>query len=171
MIKKPSIEEVPAFYQGYVRPLPETGIIDYLGKQTDSFMVWLSGLTADQQKWAYADGKWTVAEVVGHIIDTERVFAFRVMSIARGETGALPGFDQNAYVEQGRFNERDFRSLVDEFEFLRQSNLVMLKSLDDQGIANTGNANGTTMSLCTIVYIMAGHLNHHMNIFKEKYKL
>ncbi|MEQ9301942.1 MAG: DinB family protein [Cyclobacteriaceae bacterium] len=171
MIRKPNIDEVPAFYQGYVIPLPETGIVEYLEKQTITFGHWLGGLTVDQQKLTYAEGKWTVAEVVGHIIDAERVFAFRIMSIARGEQGALPGFDQNDYVDQGRFSHRDFSSLVDEFEFSRKANLTMLRSLDDQAITNVGNANGTQMSLSSIVYIMAGHLNHHMNIFKEKYKL
>lgn len=171
MIEKPNIDEVPTFYQGYVRPLPETGIVEYLEQQTVAFGHWLGGLTVNQQKLAYEYGKWTVAEVVGHIVDTERVFAFRIMSIARGEQRALPGFDQNAYVDQGRFSHRDFRSLVDEFEFSRKANLALLSSLDDQATANIGNANGSSMSLSTIVYIMAGHLNHHMNIFKEKYKL
>lgn len=171
MINKPLIEDVPEFYRGYVEPLPKTDIITYLEQQTEEFIRWLNHLTTEQQKHAYAPGKWTVAEVLGHMVDTERVFAFRIMSIARGEAGALPGFDQNSYVVEGRFDQREFNSLVKEFEYARKANLVMLKSLDEQALNHVGNANGSPMSVSTIVYIMAGHHNHHVNIFKEKYKL
>lgn len=171
MTNKPSIEEVPPFYRGYVEPLPEEGIEDYIEEQGNAFVEWMRELSEESFGYAYADGKWTVAEVIGHIIDAERVFSFRVMSIARGEKGALPGFDQNEYVVEGRFNHRDSSSLIDEFSALRNANLALLRSLDEKAMGSVGNANGTEMSLATIVYIMAGHVRHHMNIFKEKYGL
>ena len=171
MINKPPIEEVPAFYRGYVHPLPSSDIEGFLQRQTDEFVQWLGLVPREKHHFRYAEGKWSVAEVLGHIIDTERVFAYRIICIARGEQGPLPGFDQDAYVDQGRFDNRDFYTMVDEFRYSRYANLLLINSLDDLSLVNVGNANGADMSISTIVYIMAGHLHHHLNIFKEKYQL
>ncbi len=171
MINKPNLADVPPFYRGYVEPLPENGIEAYLKEQCSSFVSWMKELPKAAYQETYGKDKWTVAEVIGHLIDAERVFSFRIMSIARGEQGALPGFDQNAYVVEGRFNQRDSESLIEEFTALRAANLALINSLDDTAAHKEGNANEVNMSISTIVYIMAGHVRHHMHIFKEKYGL
>jgi hypothetical protein len=117
----------------------------------------------------YAPGKWTLAEVVGHVLDTERIMATRALCFARGEAGALPGFDQDAYVASGAFRGRALGDLADEFDFLRRANIAMFGALRPEDWHRSGTANGVRISVRAIAWILAGHCDHHMAILRERY--
>jgi hypothetical protein len=119
--------------------------------------------------FTYQSGKWTVKEVIGHLIDTERVMAYRAMCIARDEKQLLPGFDQDDYVKSGNFNKRDLFDLVYEFRLLRESNMLLAKGLDKEVLSKRGTANNKEVTVLALFYIIAGHEKHHMNILVDRY--
>jgi len=120
--------------------------------------------------YSYEDGKWTVKEVIGHLIDTERVMAYRAMCIARGEKKPLPGFEQDDYVKFGNFNKRELSDLIYEFRLLRESNLLLAKGFDEECLQKRGVASNHEITVLALLYIIAGHENHHMRILQERYK-
>lgn len=120
--------------------------------------------------YSYEEGKWTVKEVVGHLIDTERVMAYRAVCIARGEKQPLPGFDQDAYVKSGNFNKRELFDLIYEFRLLRESNMLLAKGFDEKALQRRGVASKNEVTVLALLYIIAGHEKHHMNILQERYK-
>ena len=166
---RPRPEEYHPFYEGYISKVDTNDIIRYLKDQAKEFETLLRSLTPEQCNYQYEPGKWSIKEMVGHIVDAERIFVYRAMCISRGETQLLPGFEQDDYVRAGRFSYRNMDSLIDEFKSLRLANIVLLDSLDDQAVTTTGNANGHPTSVQAIVYILAGHLDHHLEILRTKY--
>jgi hypothetical protein len=117
----------------------------------------------------YADGKWSVREMLGHMTDAERVFGFRAFCFSRGEQNALPGFDQNDYVARARFDRCSLADLVQEFGQLREANLTVLRRLDGDEWQRMGTASGTPVSVRALAYIMAGHVRHHLQILSTRY--
>jgi len=114
--------------------------------------------------------KSTVKEIVGHLMDVERVFAYRALSIARGEKKSLPGFEQDEYVKNGMFNLRTLPDLIYEFRLLRECNILLFKGLDKSVWQNRGLANDTVVTVLALMFMTAGHEKHHLNILKERYK-
>ncbi|MFI5237024.1 MAG: DinB family protein, partial [Ignavibacteriales bacterium] len=129
----------------------------------------LNSFSEHRGNFRYADGKWTVKELVGHLLDSERVFAYRALCIARGEKKSLPGFEQNDYVMEGNFNRRELFDLNYEFRLLRESNLLLFRSFTPEMMQRKGFANETTVSVLALIFIIAGHEKHHMNVLREKY--
>jgi hypothetical protein len=123
----------------------------------------------DKGKYAYADGKWTVKEVISHLIDGERMFAYRVLRISRGDKTPIEGFEQDGYIENSNANNRPFAELVEEFDLQRRSNLLMLKNISGEASIQIGTASEKPVSVRALVYIMAGHVEHHVRILKERY--
>jgi uncharacterized damage-inducible protein DinB len=117
----------------------------------------------------YAEGKWSMKEVLGHIIDTERIFAFRALCIARGESQALPGFDENEYVTNANFNHQSIDDLLLQLMYTRKSTLLLLRSLSEADLSKTGTANGKSVTANAIFWIIAGHLQHHLNVLTTRY--
>lgn len=166
---RPNPEEYAAFYAGYVYQVPEGDIYELLKEQGEQFVRFLYEIPADRSTHAYAEGKWTLAELLGHINDAERVFAYRAMRIARGEQLDLPGFDQDDYVAKGRFNDRPFGNLIEEFRYQRLANLHLFHSFDEEQLLAKGKASGAAVSVRAQLYILAGHVSHHWAIIKERY--
>jgi len=165
---RPTAEDCIPFYGRYIALVSDEPVLNTLEQlKTNSYNLF-SQLTDEQAAHAYADGKWTVKEVVGHLIDAERTFAYRVLAFSRGQA-ELPGFDENTYVERSNFNSRTIQDLALEFKTVREANLFMLCALNENQLAATGIANGSKISVNTIVYIMAGHELHHLNILKDRY--
>ncbi len=169
MIKRPNESEFPEFYHTYIKQIPDVDIIEFLEKQKRLFVGLVDSIPEDQLLYRYAEGKWTIKQVIGHIIDTERIMAFRALVFSRGERQAIPGFDENEYVEKGAFNKKEITSLIDEFLTLRASNLAMIKNFDENMALKKGNANDFWFSVRSLVYIIAGHTEHHMQVIKSKY--
>ncbi len=123
----------------------------------------------EKEEYRYAEGKWTVKEVLGHICDTERILGYRALCIARGEQKELPGFDENHYVSNGYFNKRSLYDLAHEFSIVRESNIALFKSFDENILDKKGTANKNIMSVRSILFMIAGHEKHHINVIKERY--
>jgi len=169
MTKKPSNEEYPEYYDPYIALVSEGSIENILINQLEETTALLSNLEEAQANYRYADGKWTLKEVIGHIIDTERIMSYRFLRISRGDRTPLAGFDENQYVEGASFQSRLVTDLIKELIAVRHSTLTQMRGLTEESWSRKGFANDTKISARAIAYIIAGHELHHVKIIKEKY--
>ncbi|MEH7121682.1 DinB family protein [Bacillus sp. JJ1532] len=169
MYQKPYANEYPAYFSAYVNLVPEGEMILLLNEQLKETVNAIKDVTERQGQFQYESNKWTVKEVIGHMADTERIMGYRILCIARGETSPLPGFDDNLYVQNGSFNQLSMQELLDNFSIVRQSTIVLLKSLDPAAWLRKGNANGSEITVRAIASVIAGHELHHRNILHERY--
>jgi uncharacterized damage-inducible protein DinB len=169
----PAEREVPGFYRGYVQRVQANSesITQILALQLREFLQALQELPEQRWGYRYAPGKWSVKQVLGHLIDCERVFAYRAMCIARGEQKPLPGFDQDAYVDTGEADQRSPASLLDEYEAVRKASIQLFQHLPELAWTRMGNANEHPVSVRAIAWIIAGHERHHLEIFRTHYQL
>ena len=165
---KPEPAAYEQFYGKYIELVDQEPVLEKLESLKNSTFELLSNLTEEQANYAYAPGKWTVKQVAGHLIDAERTFAYRALAFSRGQA-ELPGFDENIYVERANSNLRGIKNLATEFKTVREANLYMLRTMTHEQIEARGVANGKPIQVNTIIYIMAGHEMHHLNILKERY--
>ncbi len=166
---RPTPDEYAPFYEKYITLVPEADALLAIERQLEDALPWLRGLGEAQGALRYAPGKWSVKQVIGHVIDSERVFAYRAMRIARADRTPLPGFDENAFVAAAAFNRLPLRTLVDELELLRRSNLAMFRGLDEKAWLCRGVANDHEVSVRALAFIIAGHGRHHVAILKKRY--
>ncbi|WP_374948584.1 DinB family protein [Mucilaginibacter sp.] len=169
MINPPQPNEYQAYFETYVSKVPRgADVMELLEQlQTTTYNLF-SNMTEMQSEHAYAKGKWTIKQVLGHIIDTERVFAFRAFCFSR-ENAVLPGFDQDVYVNNTDFNSRPIQSLATELRATRESNLYLFGNLTANQLDRMGTASGNPVSVKALVYMAAGHELHHLQILKERY--
>jgi len=168
-MNRPNESEHAAYYQGYVDQVSESDIMAVLRGELDELDVLLARVPAEKETYAYAEGKWTIREIIGHLIDGERVFGYRALCIARGEKQNLPGFDQNDYMLTAPYNHIELEDLLSELRLVRLSNIAMFRSLDEAAWNRVGMANGNEVTVRALAFIMGGHVRHHMNVLKEKY--
>jgi uncharacterized damage-inducible protein DinB len=168
MISKPLSEEYSPFAAGYIGLMPNNNVMELLEQLMESSYQLFSKLTDEQAAYAYAPGKWTVKQALGHMIDTERTFAYRALVFSRNYI-ELPGFDQNIYVDNTDFNSRSIQDLAAEFKAARLSNIYMIRSFSDEQLLRTGIASNHPFSVRAFVYMLAGHELHHLNVFKDHY--
>src|SRR5229473_3534947 len=168
---RPLESEYAPFYQGYVAHVTEEEILPVLRSQLDALDVLLNRITPERETYAYAEGKWSIRELVGHLIDAERVFGYRAFCIARGESRNLPGFDENQYMLSAPYNQIDLDDLLSELRLARLSNIAMLRTLDEPAWMRVGTANDSQVSVRALAFIMAGHVRHHMGVLRERYGL
>jgi hypothetical protein len=166
---RPGPDEFGAFYAGYVARVPKGGIVDLLARQVEDTCRLLEGLPESRAEHAYAPGKWTIKEVVGHLADSERVFSYRALRFARGDGAELPGFDEKLYVPAGQFGARSLGSLLDELRAVRRSTVRLLASLPAEAWLRSGVASGHPVSVRALACITAGHELHHRAILEERY--
>ena len=166
---RPEPGEYPAYYDDYFACLPDGDLFAILGGQPQALRELLGSLNTEQQRHRYAAGKWSLKEVVRHLVDTERIFAYRGLRILRGDATPLPGFDQDAYVAASDFENRPFESLLEEFETLRRSNVLFLRGHPPESYMEEGIACEHRISLRAILKVMAGHVEHHRTILLERY--
>lgn len=167
-MKPPQADEFPSFYKTYIDTVSDN-VIAELEYQINSFPAFLKGISIDKATYAYAEGKWTLKELLGHVNDTERIMAYRALRIARNDKTPLPGFDENEYVSNAHFADRTIEGLADEFAALRKANMFLIKSFTEDEVNRTGISNNSTVSVRALIYILAGHLNHHRKIIEERY--
>lgn len=161
-------DEYPAFYATYIDTVIGD-VKEVLDDQLTSFPQFINTIPEDKAAFAYAVGKWTIKEVIGHVIDTERIMAYRALRFARNDTKALLGFEQDDYVAHARFNERNLVSLREEFTFVRQGTLALFNTFNETERSRKGLASERLISVRAFHYIIAGHLNHHRNIIRARY--
>ena len=170
-MNRPLEAEYAPYYRGYVAHVGEEDILPVLRSQLDHLDGLFGQVTPERETYAYAEGKWTIRELAGHLIDGERVFGYRAFCIARGETRNLPGFDQNEYMLSAPYNQIDLEDLLSELRLVRLANIAMLRNLDEQAWLRMGTANDAQISVRALAFIMAGHVRHHMEVLREHYGL
>ncbi|SUX48591.1 DinB family protein [Chryseobacterium indoltheticum] len=157
------------YIQRYLDLIPSENWLDELKKSGEKTVSLFSFLTEEQSKFAYAEGKWTLKEVLLHLSDTERIFQYRILAIARGEKSELPGFDEELYTQNSFANERNLDSLLEEYQLVRKSSQILLETMNSSVLNNIGNANGNQISAETIGKLIVGHNIHHLNVVDERY--
>lgn len=168
-IPRPAPDAYAPFYAAYVELVPDGEVIDLLVRQPSVFRRFLEPLDEARAELRYAPGKWSVKEVLAHVVDAERIFAYRLLRFARADRTALPGFDENAYVAALALDEVSLPDLLDEFADVRRANLHLYNRLTDEELDRTGEASGATMSVRALLYVAAGHAQHHLRILQERY--
>jgi hypothetical protein len=170
-MSRPETTEYAEFYAGYVGLVPEDDIVTVLDAQNGELRSLFSQFAEEKGTFAYAEGKWTVKQLLSHIIDGERVFAYRFLRISRGDVTPLPGFDQDVFVNGADAHARTLTSLIDEFDHQRRSNILMISAADEEQLNRTGTASNAAVSARALAWMMAGHVRHHLKILRERYLL
>jgi uncharacterized damage-inducible protein DinB len=170
-LPRPAPDESAPSYHGYISEVAGELIGKYLVEQLDDLERLTAPLDDTSARARYAPGKWSVKEVLGHLTDAERIFAYRLMRIARRDATPLPGFDENAYVPAGEFDSRPLASLVAEFRAVRLSTIALVDGLPTDGWVRRGQASGASITARALAYIIVGHAAHHARVLRERYRL
>lgn len=167
--RRPEPAEYASFHATYVSAVPDGDLIDLLGAQAHALRTALAPLSPAQGGHRYAEGKWSVREVVGHCIDAERIFVYRALRIARGDATPLPGFDENEYVAAAGSDARSMQELLAELDAVRAGTIALFASLSPEAWSRVGIASSKEITVRALAYITAGHVAHHLRILHERY--
>lgn len=169
---KPDKNEYPEFYQTYINALEvDDNLLNHLESSLKDFEEVLLAIEFGKQEYRYAEGKWTIKEIVQHLIDTERVFVYRALRYSRKDSGSLLSFDENSYVTNYDINKRNFDDMLNEFTHLRRSTIFMFQDFDEEILGRSGKVGDQSISIRAIGYICSGHLMHHLRVIRERYIL
>lgn len=168
---KPATGTFPAFFSTYINKVEEEDLSTAFANQQELMTGFFDAIPADKHDFSYAPGKWTLKEMLQHIIDTERIFAYRALCIARQEKQNLPGFDENDYVVNSQANNRSWQSMLAELKLVRQSTEILFDSFSPETLQQSGLANNNPVTVHAIGFITLGHLYHHIEVIKERYLL
>jgi len=169
IIQRPEPAEYAPYFETYVSKVENGDVLAILRAQVEQTAVLLSEIGESGAGFRYQEGKWNVKELVGHLIDTERIMVYRAVSFARGERTTLPGFDEDEYVRQARFSARSLDSLVDELRAVRASTLPFFAGLDAEELMRAGTANNRPYTVRALAFIVGGHERHHVQVLRDRY--
>ena len=168
-MSKPSTSNYAVYFQRYIDLVPEQDLLLALDNQLPVIRDFLAVITEEKSAYAYAENKWTLKELLQHMIDTERIFNYRALCIARKETASLPGFEENDYAANSNANSRTWQSLVNEFNVVRESSTILFKSFSAEALHNSGTSNNNKITVDALGFIMLGHFYHHKKVMEERY--
>ncbi|WP_435168216.1 DinB family protein [Paenibacillus glycanilyticus] len=169
MLERPQEGEYQGFVTGYINLVPEGDLIALLAEQQAETNRIYSGLSDEKAEYRYAEGKWSLKEVLGHVTDTERIMSYRLLRIARGDSTPLPGFDQDAYMEGNPFEGLSVSDLLENYNAVRQATIVLLKQLPKEAFTRLGISNQLPLSARALACIIYGHERNHLTIIQERY--
>ncbi|HYH82153.1 MAG TPA: DinB family protein [Longimicrobium sp.] len=169
IFERPAQDEHAEYYGRYIKLVPDGDLLEFLDRQTGETDALLRGIPANLHDHRYAEGKWSIKEMIGHVADAERIFAYRALRFSRGDATPLASFDENAYVANARFAEQDFGALVDEWLAVRRATLALLRGMNADEAARRGIASESQVSVRALAWIIAGHVIHHTSILRERY--
>jgi hypothetical protein len=167
---KPDSTEYAPYFDRYIGKVPSGDIIDLLRQQLDSVAALIKGLDETRGNFRYAPGKWTIKELLGHVIDTERVFAYRALVFARNDSSELPGFEQEPWAEHANYAALSIDDIAAQFESVRRSTILLFQHLDDKAWDRKGVADGKNMTTRAAAFVIAGHTQHHLDILASRYR-
>ncbi len=159
----------PSYFNTYIKLIPESDVMDALNNHALRASRFFDLISEEQSFYKYADGKWTVKEILQHVIDTERIFCYRALAIARKEITSLPSFDERKYAANSFANNRTWKKLTEEFKVVRQSSVLLFDSFTKENLELTGKVSDYQMTVLALGFTIAGHVEHHMNIIRERY--
>ena len=163
------VNEYSNFNATYIKAAANVELIEELEICLHEFIRFVQNIPMDKFDYRYAEGKWTIKDIIQHVIDTERIFAYRALRISRNDATPLPGFEENDYVENTKANERGIQDLLAEFSAVRYATLFLFKSFSEEQLKRMGTASGTAIFVRAIGFIIIGHQKHHQNVFQERY--
>ena len=166
---RPDLTRVPEFYHNYIKQVPEDDLMVAFKNQTPVTIGFFQKIPANKIDYAYAEGKWSIKEVLQHIIDAERIFSYRALRFARKDPTPLPGFDENLFTENAKASRRNWNDLLDEFKTVRKATEWLYSSFDTEQLDATGTSNNSSIYVLGFGYISVGHAIHHMNVIKQRY--
>lgn len=169
MIPRPDASEYLPYYGKYIALVPDGDLVEMLRTNLDETLALVRGLPESRGGHRYGPDKWSIREVLAHVIDAERIFAYRALRIARGDTTPLPGFDENAYAAASEADARTLADLADELEHVRLGNVALFRGLSDEALARRGMASDAAVSARALAWITAGHELHHRALLRERY--
>lgn len=166
----PTSEEYSPFYADYVqRALAKENLFSALNQQIDEIKSALGHLSDEQARFKFGPSEWSIKEVMGHLNDVERVFSYRLLRVSRNDSTPLPGFEQEDYVREAGFDNYALNDLINEFESLRRANILAIKNMPEAAVSHHGTASGMTVSARALIYMLVGHVDHHLTSLHEKY--
>ncbi len=168
-MRRPEKNEYTSYFEEYIKDVQGNEPIRNLEDQFQEIQSLLQSLSNDKANYTYSQGKWTIKEVLGHIIDSERIMGYRALCISRKEKQSLPGFEQDDYVKESNFKDRTITNLLEEYRTVRKSTISLFKNFNDDMYYQRGVANDKEVTVLALLYIIAGHEMHHMKILKERY--
>ncbi|MFE5322626.1 DinB family protein [Paenibacillus sp. NPDC056579] len=171
MLQRPEQHEYAPYYGTYIQLVPEGNLIQLLDDQLDAALALLSGLSEEEAAYRYAPGKWSIKEVIGHITDTERIMAYRLLRIARGDTTELPGFDQDIYISGASFDQCSLPFLLEDLTVVRRATLTLVKGLSEEAWRRQGVASSSPFTARALACVISGHELHHLKVLQERYGL
>lgn len=167
---RPETDEYMSYYERYISLVSESDVLAVLSRQLEDIRSLTREFTEEKAGLGYEPDKWSVKEVVGHMIDTERILSYRALCIARGETASLPGFEQDDYVRAANFNRVKLADLAAELEHVREATRLLFAHLDEGAWTRRGVANGNEVSVRALAFIIAGHTIHHLTVLRTRYR-
>jgi hypothetical protein len=165
---RPDLNRVPEFFHNYIKQVPEDDLMTAFKNQT-SLVVDFFNIPTDKIDYAYAEGKWTIKEMLQHIIDAERVFGYRALRFARKDPTPLPAFDENLFAKNAKADKRTWKDLIEEFKTVRKATEWLYSSFDDEQLNATGVSNNHSNYVLAFGYISIGHTLHHLKVIEERY--
>jgi hypothetical protein len=166
---RPEENEFAPAYKGYISQVLEDDAIVALEAELNESLAFFRAIDEQASKTAYAEGKWTIRQVLGHIVDTERVMSYRALRFARNDKTELPGFEQDDFMRGASFNEVSMGDMLREFEYLRRANILMFRNLSAEAWERRGVASGREITVRALAYIVVGHEKHHRKVVRERY--
>lgn len=166
---RPVPSDYPVFYETYIKLVSEEDLVQTMRLSLEEIVDFLEGIAPDKAEYRYAEGKWSVKELLQHIIDTERIFSYRGLCFARGEQQSLPGFDENAYAQHADVSGKTLKDLKEELLIVRESVFMMYRGFTPEMLNSTGISNNKQVTVNAIGYMIIGHVRHHFNILRERY--
>ncbi|HEX7845118.1 MAG TPA: DinB family protein [Chitinophagaceae bacterium] len=166
---RPDLSRVPEFYHGYINNVKQDDLAAAVKEHTAIFEDFFNKIPAGKREFRYAEGKWSIKEILQHVIDAERVFVYRAMCFSRKDQTPLPSFDENAYADNSKAGKRNWEEMREEFRTLRRSTELLFGSFDEEQLETSGIASGKPIYVRALCYIAIGHAAHHLNVIKERY--
>lgn len=166
---RPLASEYNPYYHGYISKVKEDDLLTAFRNQTAVSLQFWAELPENKHDHAYASGKWTLKQVLQHLIDAERIFAYRALRFARKDMTPLASFDENSYADEARVGHRSWADMVDEFRMVRQASEHLFRSFDGEEMERSGIASNSSMSVRSLGYVIVGHAMHHQDVVKERY--
>lgn len=166
---RPHPQEYPSYFRRYISLVPDGVILDILADQAEQSLAMLNNFSEEVGTYRYAPEKWSIKQVIGHIMDTERVFNYRALCFARDDQTRLPSFDQDLFSAAANYHDRSLLNIIDEYSVVRDHTIALFRSFDDRTWQKTGTASDYQLSIRSIAFIIAGHEIHHHNIIKDRY--
>ena len=168
---RPAPTDYAEFYANYVSLVPEEEVLSAIETQSSETQKLMASIDETRGTYRYAEGKWSVKEVFGHITDAERVFGYRALCISRGDQNSLPGFDENEYMRHANFDDWKIGDLAEMYALTRRANIVFFRNLPEEAWNRRGVANNSPVTVRALAYIIAGHERHHLQVLRERYRL